>query len=147
MADTWGGSWASSWALTWTPSVEVEDVSLGGGTYQGLKLKLGSKEEDDKRWQKRRRQLEKIARLIDGVAEEMPADVPEAQIAREAKAAVEKAADKLAEDVPLPFFDWAGLASEVRRAEAALSQAELALAAYHERRIEEDDEDILLLMV
>ena len=149
MGDAWGGSWGTSWGLSWTRTVAPQpdqDVTLGGGTYQFWKKRLGYDEDKGKRWEQRRRQLEKISRLIDGIAEEIPADVPEAQVARQAAEDFEKAADKLAEDVPVQFFDWAGLAREIQRAQAALKQAEVALAQYQARVEEEDDEDALLMM-
>lgn len=148
MADAWGGAWGPSWGNSWGASVTpAEDVTLGGGTYQGLRERIhGRDKQEDERWQKRRKQLEKISRLIDGISEELPSDVPEAQVARQAAAAVEKAAGKLAEDVPVPFIDWAGLAAAIRETEMALMQAEQALAAYRFRVEEEDDEDALLMM-
>ena len=125
-----------------------EDVALlSGGSYQGLRKRFADEDRDrNNRWRKRRKQLETISNLIDGITEEIPADVPEAQVARAAVKAIEKAADKLAEDVPLPAFDWRGLARDVAAAQAALAQAERAFAAYQARVEDEDDEDALLLM-
>ena len=124
-----------------------EDVFLGGGTYQGFKKRLADQDKDrSQRWRKRRKQLETISDLLDGISQEIPADVPEAQVARQAEKAIEKAADKLAEDAPLPAFDWRGLARDVAAAQAALEQAEKAHAAYLARVEEDDDEDALLLM-
>ena len=125
-----------------------EDVALlSGGSYQGLRKRFADEDRDrNNRWRKRRKQLETISNLIDGITEEIPADVPEAQVARAAVEAIEKAADKLAEDVPLPAFDWSGLARDVAAAQAALAQAERAYVAYQARIEDEDDEDALLLM-
>jgi len=138
-------------ALT-LPTPEPEDVGLpGAGSWIGWRKRLLKEDEHrSKRWLQRRRQIERISDLIDGVKEEIPADVPEAQVARKAEAAVEKAADKLLEDVPMPAFDWRGLSDEVRKAEAALKQAEKAFQHYKARvqleMDEQDDEDVLLLM-
>lgn len=148
MADAWGGSWGTSWGISWGAAVApAEDVTLGGGTYKGLKKRFADQDKDrSNRWRKRREQLETISNLIDGIREEIPSDVPEAQVARQAAATVEKAADKLAEDVPLPAFDWDGLARDVAAAQAALIAAQHAYAAYQARIEEDDDEDILMLM-
>lgn len=104
----------------------------------------------DKRWRKRRQQIEKISRLVDGISEELPSDVPEATIIREAEAAVEKAADKLVEDAPPQFFDYRGLAAAVAQAQRAMRDAETALQRYEARKrqelIDQDDEDVLLLL-
>ena len=132
-------------------AAQEDAVLLGGGTYQGWKKKLTQDDKErDKRWQQRRKQLERISNLIDGIKEELPSDVPEAQVALKAEAAVEKAAVKLTEDVPMPAFDWRGLSDEVRKAEGALRQAEKAFQHYKarvQRELEDqDDEDILLLL-
>lgn len=140
--DVWGSSWGS------VAAPEQEDiVLLGGGTYQGLKQRLADQDKDrNQRWRKRRKQLETISNLVDGIKQEIPSDLPEAEVARLAEKAVEKAADTLAQDVPLPAFDWSGLARDVAAAQAALKQAETAYAAYQARVAEDDDEDVLLLM-
>ena len=122
-----------------------EDIAIGAGS-----IWRDEDENRDKRWKRRRQQLEKISRLVDGISEEIPADVPEAQVVREAEEAVEEAADKLAEDTPPEFFDYAGLARLAQRAETAVREAEDALARYEARKRREleeaDDEDVLLLL-
>lgn len=126
-----------------------EDIGIGAGSTWRKRL-ADEDETRDKRWKRRRAQLEKISRLVDGIEAAIPSDVPEAQVIRDASEAVEKAADKLAEDVPPQAFDYAGLARLAARAEAAVRQAEDALARYEARKRREmdelDDEDVLLLL-
>jgi hypothetical protein len=134
-----------------TDAAPVQDIAIGIGAGSLWRQRLVQEDENrDKRWKRRRQQIEKISRSIEGIEEAIPSDVPEAQIVREAAQAVEKAADKLVEDVPAPVFDYAGLARLAQRAEAAVRQAEDALARYEARRRreleEQDDEDVLLLM-
>ena len=135
----WGGIGAAA--------PEQEDFPIGAGSIWGKRL-ADEDESRDRRWRKRRAQLETISRLVDGIADEIPADVPEAQVVREAEQAVEKAAVKLAE--PTRAFDHAGLARLVGRAEASVSQAEDAYHRYvarKRRELEEaDDEEVLLLL-
>ena len=151
MADAWGGAWGPAWGTSWQAAADQqqEDFPIGAGSIWGKRL-ADEDESRDRRWRKRRAQLETISRLVDGIADEIPADVPEAQVVREAEQAVEKAAVKLAEDVPPSAFDYAGLARLVARAEASVSQAEDAYHRYvarKRREIEEqDDEDVLLLL-
>lgn len=122
---------------------------VSGGSYYGYRAALARESaHDDKRLKKRRKQLRQIAELIDGITEDMPSDVPEAQAAKQAQAAVEEAAERLDEDASV--FDHAGLAAAVRQAEAAVRQAQAAHMAYQARvaqaLAEQDDEDVLLLM-
>jgi predicted GIY-YIG superfamily endonuclease len=123
------------------------DYPIGAGSIWHKRF-AEANEHRDKKWRKRRQELEKISRLVDGVAEKVPSDVPEAAVVREAETAVEKAADKLAD--PPEFTDYAGLAAAVRGAKEALKQAEDAFKRYEARRrealIEADDEDVLLLL-
>lgn len=121
----------------------TEDITLGGGTYQNWSR------QEDKRWKKKRRQLEKIERLLLGIVEEIPSDVPEAAPVRQAEEVLAQAKDQLNEDAA-PVFDWRTLSADVAQAERALAQARVALAHYQARKIAEaedqDDEDFLLLM-
>lgn len=135
---------ASSASFT-TTSEDVDLFQIGAGS-----IWRQADENRDKRWKRRREQLEKISRLVDGIEAAIPSDVPEAQVIRDASQAIEKAADKLAEDVPSRAYDYAGLARLAAQAEAAVRQAEDALARYEARRRreldEQDDEDVLLLL-
>lgn len=150
--DAWGGAWATSWGTSWfgaqTPTPD-DIFPIGAGSIWRRRL---SEEDEtrDKRWKRRRQQLETISRLVDGIEDKVPDDVPEAAVVREAAQAVEEAADKLAEDVPPQAFDYAGLARLAARAEASVRQAEDALARYEARKRREiedaDDEDVLLLL-
>lgn len=152
MADAWGVAWGPAWANSWLAGQDAppaEDIAIGAGS--GYHKRYADEDrERDKRWKKRRAQLEKISRLVDGIEAAVPSDVPEAQIVRDAAEAVEKAADKLAEEAPPQFYDYAGLARLAQRAETAVREAEDALARYEARKRREmedqDDEDVLLLL-
>ena len=149
-AGYFGSGWFGPGAAD-APEPPDDDIAIGAGSIWDWKKRLAEDDRDrSKRWQQRRKQLERISNLIDGIKEELPSDVPEAQVARKAEVAVEKAADRLTQQVPMPAFDWRSLADEVRKAESALRQAEQALTRYELRKRreldEQDDEDVLLLL-
>lgn len=137
--------------FAWRGDAVPEDIAITPGSYWNYRKRIEEDEQErDERWRRQRERIEKVSRLIDGVTDKLPDDVPEAQVAKRAEAAVEKAAEKLVEDVPPPAFDYAGLAQRVKAAEHAVRQAEQALQRYEARKRremeEQDDEDVLLLM-
>jgi hypothetical protein len=136
-------------SASFTTDAEPEDVDIGIGAGSYWKKRLAEEDESrDRRWQQRRKQLEKISRLVDGISDEVPSDVPEAQVIKQAEERIEEAANKLSD--PPQFTDYKALAAAVRRAEAALRQAEAAYQRYEARKRreldEQDDEDVLLLL-
>lgn len=138
---------AATAAVAWTANdvtfdlvrAEVDDdIFLGTGGYQGLRHRILGDRRKDKQWRKRRRQIEQIGQEVEDIANAVPADVPEAAVARQAQAAVAQAFVGLAR----PTIDYAALADDLRRARAALQQAEQAYRDY----LEEEEEDEFLLL-
>ena len=92
---SWGTSWGTSWGSAWGDGGAVEELPFGWGSGYYAKWR----EDADKRaaradrtWKKRRASLDKLDRLLSGIIEELPDDVPEAVLIKRAIAAVEKAA-------------------------------------------------------
>jgi hypothetical protein len=129
-----------------TEAPPADVFAFGSGAVLKRRKELARDDQErDARWRKRREQVERIGRLVDGITADLPADTPEVI---EAEAAIEVAAEKLA--APPPVFDHAALAASIKKAQAALAQAKLALARHEARKRremeEQDDEDVLLLM-
>ena len=118
-----------------------QDVALGGGGFWKF-----DHERRGARWKKRREQIDRIAALLAGIAEQVPDDAPEAQPIKAARAAIDKAEHALLADLPEPAIDWRAIAIDMRRAQQALARSEKALDAYLMRLADDEDDDDLLMM-
>lgn len=106
------------------------------------------KVEDD--WKRRKKQRQELRDIIRRASGELPDDVAEAQVVKQAADLIERAvdADEAVPALALPPPPDLGIES----LRAAVQRAEMAVAAYKARKlaelraIEEDDEDVLLLL-
>lgn len=123
--------------------VDAKRIAAGGTWYGHGKV------EDE--WKRRKKKINDLEEAIKRASGEIPQDVPEAVVVKEAVKVIEKAAEVVSEPPPRivaaplpPEIDLAPLIAAAERVEAAIKDYKARKLA-ELRAAEEDEEDVLLL--